>query len=313
LLLWFHRNSILDLWLMVAVTAWLLEIALQCLFLAGRFSAGWYVGRIYSLIAGSVLMIVLLSEATTLYAHLARSVIRQRAARQARQVAMDAIAASIAHEVSQPLGAISANAEAALIYLNKADYQQVRAAIEDIAGASIRGKEVVSSLRAMLKRDAVGRAPCDVNAIVREAIEILHIDLRTKGIFVAQELRAGLPLVMGDKRQLQQVFLNLISNAIDSMSLVSNRARVMTITSRLTESPAHVVVAVKDSGEGIKDGDEDLVCEPFFTTKPSGTGIGLTVCRSIIDSHGGELLLFANTPYGAAFEVWLPVVGGIAR
>ena len=308
-LLLLRRESVLDLWLMVAVWAWLLEITLQGIFLTDRFSLAWYVGRVFSLIAGSLVLIVLLSEMTTLYAHLARSVMRQRAARQARQIAMDTMAASIAHEVSQPLAAIALNARSALIYLaaTTPNTDEARAAIEDIAISSARGTQVIESLRAMFRKDAARKASFDINNLVREVVAILDINLRAERVSVSTSLREGLPQPLADHGQLQQVFLNLIMNAIDAMRPVTDRARELRITSDFIQATSEILVTVEDSGTGVGDRNAERIFEPFFTTKPTGTGIGLNICRSIIGAHGGSLRAVANRPFGTIFEVIVPI------
>ena len=309
--LWFRRSSMLDLWLMVTVCAWLFEITLQGLFLTDRFSLAWYVGRTYSLIAGSVVLLVLLSEITTLYSHLARTAMRQRSARQARQIAMDAMAASIAHEVNQPLGAIVLNTEAALVHLARTplDDKQVRAALVDIGAASARATEVVASLRAMFKKDAHGRVRFDLNDLVRQVLAMLDLNLRAQRVSVATDLRYGLPHLVADRGQLQQVFLNLVMNAIEAMQSINDRARILKITSDLVPGSSDVVIAVADSGPGMTKKEMDRIFDPFVTTKSAGMGIGLTVCRSIVESHGGTLRASANNPGGAVFEIVLPVDG----
>ena len=308
LLLW-RRESVLDLWLMVTVWAWLLEITLQGIFLTDRFSLAWYVGRVFSLIAGSLVLIVLLSEMTTLYAHLARSVMRQRAARQARQIAMDTMAASIAHEVSQPLAAIALNARSALIFLaaTTPNTDEARAAIEDIAISSARGTQVIESLRAMFRKDAARKASFDINNLVREVVAILDINLRAERVSVSTSLREGLPQPLADHGQLQQVFLNLIMNAIDAMRPVTDRARELRITSDFIQATSEILVTVEDSGTGVGDRNAERIFEPFFTTKPTGTGIGLNICRSIIGAHGGSLRAVANRPFGTIFEIIVPI------
>jgi signal transduction histidine kinase len=310
-LLWVRGRSVLDRWLMVTVCAWLLEITLQGLFLTDRFSLAWYMGRIYSLIAGSVVLIVLLSEATTLYAHLARTAMRQRAARQARQLAMDAMAASIGHEVNQPLGGIVLNTEAALLHLDRTpvDVEEVRAALVDIASASRRATEVIASLRAMFRKGAHGRMSFDVNNLVREVISILEINLRAQDVSVSTQLEDGLPQVSADRGQFQQIFLNLIMNAVEAMSSVNDRPRTLRITSALLDESAEIIITFKDAGGGISATDIKRIFEPFFTTKSAGTGVGLTICRSIIDAHGGSLRAAANKPHGTTFEVIVPVDG----
>jgi signal transduction histidine kinase len=311
-LLWIRGSSVLDLWLMVTVSAWLIEIILQGVFLTDRFSLAWYVGRTYSLIASSVVLIMLLSEATTLYAHLARTAMRQRAARSAREIAMETMAASIAHEVNQPLGSIALNAHAALSYLARTplDEAEVRAAIEDIAAASARGSQIIEGLRAMFNRTTRGRASLDVADLVREVLAIVDLDLRAQRVLVSTALPAALPQIMGDRGQLQQVFLNMIRNAVESMRSVSDRERRLRISSDFNERTAEIRVSIEDSGPGINQQDEKKIFEPFFSTKPAGMGIGLTICQSIVVSHGGSLRAFANKPYGAVFEIVLPADAG---
>jgi len=286
-----------------------MEITLQGLFLTDRFSLAWYVGRAYSLIAGSVVLIVLLSETTTLYAHLARTAIRQRAARNARQIAMDTMAASIAHEVNQPLGSIALNAEAALQYLARTPPNdiEVRAALEDIAAASARGSQAIASLREMFNKTTRGRVSFDVTDLVREVLAILDLDLRAQRVLVSTALQAGLPRILADRGQLQQVFLNLITNAIESMRSVSDRQRRLRISSDFADGMSEIRISIEDSGPGIDQQDEKKIFEPFFSTKPTGMGIGLTICQSIVVSHGGSLRAFSNKPYGTIFEIALPV------
>jgi signal transduction histidine kinase len=135
---------------------------------------------------------------------------------------------------------------------------------------------------------------------------MVELDLRNHRVSVTTELRDGLPQLLADRGQLQQVFLNLIMNAIEAMGSVTDRARVLRVSSDIIQEPSGISVAVEDSGTGIKGEDKDLIFEPFFTTKSTGTGIGLSICRSIIESHGGSLRVSANKPYGTIFQVTLP-------
>jgi signal transduction histidine kinase len=307
-LLWLRRRSVLDVWLMVMCCTWLLELLMTAIFLNTRFSLGWYAGRIYTLTASIVVLLVLLSETTALYANLARSVMRQRGDRQARQVAMDAMAASIAHEVNQPLGAIALNSQAAMIYLAQAppNIEQVGAALKAISDDSARGSEVVASLRTMFRKDVHGTVSVNINDLVREVLTMLDIDLRAQRVAVSTDLRDGLPPLLADRGQLQQVFLNLIMNAIEAMRSVSDRVRELRVRSEVTQEPPNVLVLFEDSGIGINKEDKNRIFEPFFTTKSTGTGIGLTICRSIIESHGGTLRVSPNKPFGTIFYVALP-------
>jgi signal transduction histidine kinase len=308
-LLWRRRGSVLDLWLKVMCVAWLLEVITGTLLVKARFTLGWYGIRIYSLTAAIVLLIVLLSEATTLYANLARSTMRRRAAGEARQVAMDAMAASIAHEIKQPLAAIVLNSEAALHCLTGAmpDLDEARDAMRSVVDDSHRASAVIDGIRSMYRKDSHGRAWLDVNGLVQEAIVTAEIELRTHRVSVSMELRNELPQVFADRGQLQQVLQNLITNAIEAMHDASDRSRLLRIRSDIIQAPNRIVVSIADSGTGIGEKDSDRIFEAFFTTKSTGTGIGLTICRSIIESHGGRLQASANLPHGTIFEVVLPI------
>jgi signal transduction histidine kinase len=306
-LLWLRRRSVLDLWLMVMCCTLLLEISTAIMLVDTRYSLGFYGSRFYSLIATMLVLLVLLSETTILYAHLARSMMRQRGEREARQTAMDAMAASIVHEINQPLGAIVANGNAGLRWLVRAtpELDEVSAALKRIVDDGHRVNEVISSIRSMFKKDIHGRALLDANDVVREVLKMIELDLRIQGVSVATELRDGLPRLLADRGQLQQVLLNLIMNAIEAMAPVKDRARVLRIRSDVIQESSGVLLTIEDSGTGIDRKDKDRIFEPFYTTKSTGTGIGLAICRSIIDSHGGSLQVSANNPYGTIFHVAL--------
>jgi signal transduction histidine kinase len=154
----------------------------------------------------------------------------------------------------------------------------------------------------MFKKDVHGRARFDVNDVVREELAVVDIDLRTQQVSVSTELRDGLPQLVADRGQLQQVFLNLIMNAIEAMRPVPDRARLLRIRSDIIQESSSVLVTIEDSETGIDRKYEDRI----FTTKSTGTGIGLTICRSIIESHGGSLQVSANNPYGTIFHIVLP-------
>jgi signal transduction histidine kinase len=314
-LLWFRRRSVLDLWLMVVCCAWLLETATATLFVGARFQLGWYAGRSFGIAATFVVLLVLLSETLVLYASLARSIMRQRNERHARQTAMDAMAASIAHEMRQPLGAISLNGEVALLCLTgeKPDLEGAREALRCVVDDSSRANAVISGIRSMFQKGAHGQILLDVNELVRETLTMIDLDLRTYGISVRTDLCNGVLQLTGDRGQLQQVFLNLISNALEAMSPVTDRTRTLQVRTNLVRASSNVVVTVEDSGTGLGGENKDRIFEPFFTTKSTGTGVGLTICRVIVESHGGSLVALANKPYGAIFEITLPSGGGFAN
>jgi signal transduction histidine kinase len=308
-LLWFRKSSVLDLWLMVTICAWFVEIALQGLLTPDRFSLGFYMIRIYSLVTSSIVLIMLLSEATTLYANLARAIMARRRERDGQNFAMDAMAATIAHEVNQPLGAISLYSQAALRFLaeNPPNIDQVRTGLERITRDSVRGSEVIASLRAMFRKAAHKQTLCNMNDLVRNVLRMADIDLRTQRVSALPELAEKLPQVLADRVQLQEVFMNLIMNAIEAVRSGSNRSGYLQIRSGVSEDGRSVLLAVEDSGPGIDKKDMDRIFEPFFTTKSTGTGMGLAICRSIIEAHGGHLWMSAAIPHGSIFHVALPV------
>ena len=307
-LLWTRRRTVLDLWLMVVCCAWLLETATATLFVGARYQLGWYAGRSFGIAATFVVLLVLLSETLVLYADLARSIIRERNERRARQIAMDAMAASIVHEIRQPLTAMVTNASAGLIWLKRTppNLNEACSAFDAVVSGGHRIDEIVGGVRSMFQKGAHGQILLDVNELVRETLATIDLDLRTHGISVKTDLRNEVPQLSGDRGQLQQVLLNLISNAIEAMSSVTERARNLRVRTDVVQESSSVVITVEDSGTGLGSEDKDRIFEPFFTTKSTGTGVGLSICRVIIESHGGSLVALANKPYGAIFEVTLP-------
>jgi len=305
ILLWTRRSSVLDLWLMVVCCALGLELAMNNLIMA-RFSVGWYASRVYSFTASITVLLVLLTETTTLYANLALSVMRQRGTREAQQTAMDAMAASIAHEIRQPLGAIVTDASASTRWLrnNPPNLDEALLALSRVVGNGNRAADVIASLLTMFKKDARGRVSFSINELVQEVLTTLDVDLRTQQVSVATQLSVDVSPLVGDRGQLQQVLLNLMMNAIEAMG--TSRARTLRVSSNTIQQSSGVMVTIEDSGTGINDDDKNSIFEPFFTTKTSGTGIGLAICRSIVEAHGGTLAAFANKPHGTIFRVALP-------
>ena len=232
-LLWLRWRSVLDLWLMVVLCAWLLEIGFFVLLTALRFSLAFYASRMFALVTASVVLLVLLTETTTLYGRLARSVTLQRREREGRLMAMNAMSASIAHELRQPLAAMMANSDAALLWLAKAppDLTKVRAAVERITDDSHRATEVVASLRALFQKESPEREFRDVNTLVRDVLAIEGEELQRNRISVDLQLAEPGAQVLCDQLQLHQVILNLVVNAVEAMSRVTDRARVLRVTS----------------------------------------------------------------------------------
>jgi signal transduction histidine kinase len=302
--LWVRRRSVLDLWLMVVMCAYLIEIYLISFPVPVRYSIGWYAGRVFGLVSSSLVLFVLLYEITMLYAQLLRAILAQRREREARLVTGDAVAATIAHEVHQPLSAMITNADAGLRWLDRSlpDLDEARAALREISADGRRAGAVIGSIRAMFKSDAGNRTSLDINELINEALVLLSGDLQNHQIIVQTDPSPQLPQVVGDRIQLQQVLLNLITNAIDSMAN-EDGPRVLSIKSEIQDGG--VMISVADTGKGIGSQDLDRIFNPLFTTKSGGMGMGLSICRSVIEAHDGRLWVVGNTPRGAVFQFLL--------
>jgi PAS domain S-box-containing protein len=229
-------------------------------------------------------------------------------AHASRVATLGEISASIAHEVNQPLAAIVANGQACLRLLRREtpDLNYVRGAIEWIVKDGNRAGEVIRRVRGLLKKADTQKASLEVNDIVSEVAALLQRELSTQHVTLRLELASAMPPIVGDRVQLQQVIINLVVNGVDAMQAVTGRPHALLI--RSYEDEAHqIVVAVKDSGVGIPAETADRLFDAFFSTKPSGLGIGLSICRSIIGDHGGRLLAANNTGEpGATFRFALP-------
>jgi signal transduction histidine kinase len=187
----------------------------------------------------------------------------------------------------------------------------VREALEAIVEAGHRTGEVVDRIRGLIKKAPPRQECLDINAGIREVIEFTRGELVKNGISIQADLADGLPLIEGDRVQLQQVILNLIVNAIEAMSGASDGTRELLVSSRKAE-PGRVLVGVRDSGPGLAPETLDHVFDAFYTTKPGGLGMGLSICRSIIEAHSGRLWASANLPRGASFQFALPAIANTA-
>jgi PAS domain S-box-containing protein len=225
-----------------------------------------------------------------------------------RVTTMGQLAASIAHEVSQPIAATVTNADAALRWLagQPPDLEEVRQALNDIIKDGNRAGDVIGRIRALIKRVPPRHDRLDINEAITDVIELTRSEVQRNGVSLQTRLANGLPLVRGDRIQLQQVILNFIVNAVEAMSVASEGARELLISTGKDASNA-VLVAVRDSGSGLDPEGLDHLFDAFYTTKPSGMGMGLSICRSIIEAHGGRVWATANVPQGAVFQFTLPI------
>ena len=226
-------------------------------------------------------------------------------ARVIRIATMGELTASIAHEINQPLAAVVTNGNFCLRQLASGtpNLEELREAIAEIVNDGARASDVISRIRALLKKDASAKIELDINEVIQEAVVLVHGEVTRNQVSLRTDLAADLPRVFGDRVQLQQVLINLVLNGIDAMRTLTDRPRELLIKS--AKHPDRVLVQVQDSGPGLDPQRADHIFEPFFTTKPRGIGMGLSISRSIVESHGGRLWAESGSK-GALFQFTLP-------
>ena len=228
-----------------------------------------------------------------------------------RVMTLGELTASIAHEVNQPLAAVVTNGQAGLrwLALEPPRLDEARAAVERIVREGNRASEVIQRIRALAKKNPTLMVSLDINDVIREAILLVQREVSSHRVSLRTELASALPAVLGDRIQLQQVVVNLVINGVDAMATITDRPREILIQSQPHEK-REVLVAVRDSGVGIDSESAGRLFNAFFTTKPSGMGMGLSISRSIIMAHGGRLWASPNAEHGAAFQFTVPIDGG---
>jgi C4-dicarboxylate-specific signal transduction histidine kinase len=285
--------------------AYLIEIPPHYFPAPMRFSTGWYAVRVTGFLSSSVVLIVLLYEISALYGALLGAVLDQRRERGARLVTGDAVAATIAHEVRQPLTAMVTSADAGLRFLERShpNLDKAKEALRAIVADGHRAAEVVRSIRENFKSDVRDRTELDVNDLIHEALDLGRDALQKHGIVVQAEQDDQLPKICGNRIQLQQVLLNLITNGAEAMAAV-NGPRILSVKSRAHEGD-RVSVSVADTGTGIDAQSGAHIFAPLYTTKADGMGMGLSICRAIVEAHEGRLWFSENIPHGAVFHFTL--------
>jgi C4-dicarboxylate-specific signal transduction histidine kinase len=232
---------------------------------------------------------------------------RAELARMSRVTALGELTTSIAHEVAQPLGGMIASAGAGLRWLSAEppNIAEARAALDNIAADGKRAREIIARIRASARRQAPRREKLDINQQLLEVLAHMDRDMRDHDVVLRTQFAGALPEVTGDRIQLQQVLVNLISNAIEAMSGIRDRRRELTIVTAHDDEKS-VRIGVRDSGIGMDANGAERVFEAFYSTKAEGIGIGLSISRSIVEGHGGRLWARPNEPHGAVFEFSLP-------
>jgi C4-dicarboxylate-specific signal transduction histidine kinase len=261
-------------------------------------------------VAGITFIILVLASVASLFERKrAEEALRQAQAdlaRVNRVSTMAELTASLAHEVNQPISAAVTNADACLRWLagDTPNLEKARASAMEIVKEGTRAAEIITRIRLLFKKGTPQRELLDVNEVIREMIGLLRSEVARNSISIRTELAADLPQVMGDRVQLQQVMMNLISNSVDAMNNV-NGTRELAIKSRRAENE-QLMVSVSDTGVGLPPQQANQIFDAFFTTKVHGTGLGLSISRSIVASHNGRLWAADNSPRGASFHLVLP-------
>jgi PAS domain S-box-containing protein len=231
-------------------------------------------------------------------------------ARVSRLTTMGELAVSIAHEINQPLGAVAVNASAGLNFVNREppDIPEIRQVLQEVLVDARRAADVIRSLQALARKSGHEPTPLRLDSLIREVLVLSHGELQRHQVVVRTRLDAGSLQVFADRVQIQQLLLNLILNAVDALSAVDDRARLLTIASESTGRQT-VAVVIEDAGVGIPEEVGAKIFDAFFTTKTQGLGMGLAICRSIVEAHGGQLSVRAGSPHGAVFRFELPDLG----
>ena len=310
IVLWFRRRSVLDLWVAVAILATVVEQAVACLFIVSRYSVGAYAVRTFSVIVSTIVLSAMLSEFVRVYASLVRTNQMLQRERESKLTTVAAAVAAIAHEIRQPLTAISANSSAARRFLARgpADIERVGGILDNIGKASLRANEIVEGVGALFRRANPERQSIDVNDLVIEALQVIAKELADCSITVDTQLTSELPRIMGHKGQLQEVILNLVQNSIDAMRTVTAKPRMLHVRTEPHGRDA-IAISVEDTGPGIEEKTLSSVFDAFVTTKTKGMGLGLAISQAIVERHNARITAMSGVKGGARFEIILPIKG----
>lgn len=304
-------GSALDLWLVVVTILHLFEASLAYYPDAARFSVGSYAVRAIGVVASGLVLTILLHEITTLYGSMVQVVLRQRREREARRMTGDLVAAAVAHEVRQPMTAIVTTADAGLRFLDREqpNVERAKEAFRRVVEDGHRAAAVIDSIRSNFRSHHHATASLDVNELIQSALALESDNLQRHQVAVRCTPNPRLPRVLGNRVELQQVILNLVTNAIAAMAANGPVPRVLSVAAE-PQDDGFVVVSVEDTGGGITAQDAAQIFNPRFTTKPEGMGIGLSICNAIVEAHGGRIWFAPPPTRGSVFKFCLPADAG---
>ena len=301
-----RARTALDLWVAVALVAALPDLLLPTILPSPRFSVAWYVARGYALIASFTVLSLLLIETIILYQRLASSVLLARRERANRMMSLDVATSALVHEVRQPLTAIATTGSAGLLSLARQPpgVDEARDGFKEVVEQARRADDILKSVRGLFQSTS-DQALISIEDVAEQVLRLLLHDLEASRVSVQKNYEPVHVRVMADPVQLQQVVLNLVKNAIDAMDAQAAATRRLQLTTR--HHADSIILQIDDSGPGIPDGARERVFDPFFTTKPNGMGLGLAICRQIVEAHGGSLAVAKSDQLGTSFQIELPV------
>jgi two-component system sensor kinase FixL len=314
---WVRRShSVLDLWLVVVLCAWLMDIALGMIISGGRFDLGFYVSRLFGVVAGSFVLIVLMTDTVMLYARAAKTYEAELTARQKRleEIELELLrvtrlsefghmASGLGHEVGQPLTAAGSYLSAAVRMMDTGHTPKVRPILEKAAQQVSRAGAVFSHIRKILKKGETDQRAEVLSEIIDEAVALALTGEKGRGVKFRKHLDPRVSLALIDRVQVEQVIINLIRNALQAMA--GSARREIEITTKLAADKA-IEIAVSDTGLGLDPEIRDRLFEPFVTSKSDGIGLGLSISRSIVEAHGGRISVEDNPGGGTTFRFTLP-------
>jgi signal transduction histidine kinase len=313
-LLWIRGRSVLDLWLAVTMCVLLAELSMITFLINGRFTLGYYSTRVFSVVVSTVVLIALLSESARLYHRLWQTNASLHRERENKLMSIEAVIAAMSHEIRQPLTAISANSEAGLLLAEQSppDLEGLKEVLTAIGQDTQAASLIFSSIRLLFKPADQQLQDVNMNEIARSSIRLLRSEMTKHGVEAHFDIAADLPLVRGRAGQLKLVMVNLIQNAIDAMEEPTGRTKSIRIVTKRLGSGS-VSVEVEDTGRGIESNKLDTVFDIFVSTKKEGMGLGLSLCRMIVEQHGGHISASSELARGTRFEFVLPVRSAASR